>query len=263
MRSDSTPDIPPTAGRALVVATALLLGACSGSSHIVGHVTQLQGGPLTDARITIDGVKTHEELTSDPTGRFDVPGLGSGSYTLKAEKAGYVMETRAGVTVARGAAATVDFVLHPACLEEGSYVDGGLAWAMQAAQTVVYARIIAVSAADRWIVNDQCVVGIDHTATVLSILNTGPSSGDVTRTIHIVKDGRMPFAAGDEFIAFLRWEPAIGRYRPIAGPVFMIPVRDGKVEWHRTDAPQVRDGDAIARAMAGLFAFLPSAHVVR
>jgi hypothetical protein len=167
------------------------------------------------------------------------------------------METHADVAVARGATATTDFVLHPACLEEGSYVDGGLPWALQAAQAVVYVRIGTPSAPDRWIVNDQCVVGIDHPATVLSILNMGPSSGDITKPIHILKDGRTPLAAGEEYIAFIRWEPAVGRYRPIAGPIFMIPVRDGKVAWTRTDAPGIHNGDAISKAMAGLFALLP------
>ena len=52
---------------------------------------------------------------------------------------------------------------------------------------------------------------------------------------------------------------AIGRYRPIAGPIFMIPVLDGKVVWDRTDAPNIRMGDQVSKAMAGLFALLPAA----
>ena len=217
-------------------------------------MTQLEGGPLAGAHVTIDGVRTHQEIAADAMGRFDFPSVSPGTYTLKAELPGYVKETHADVAVVRDATATADFVLHPACLEEGSYVDGGVGWALLAAQTVVYARIAAISAPDRWIVNDQCIVGIDHTATVLSILNMGPSSASVQRTIHIVKDGRMPFTAGDEFIAFLRWEPAIGRYRPIAGPIFMIPVRGGTVAWNRTDSPAIRDGEAVSTAMASLYA---------
>jgi hypothetical protein len=246
-----------------VTAFALILSACGGSSHVGGRVTTLEDGPLAGTRVTIDGLKTHQEIVTDAIGRFDFPALGPGRYTLKAEMPGYVMETHAGIPVARGATATADFVLHPACLEEGSYVDGGLAWALQAAQAVVYVRLGAPSAPDRWIVNGQCVIGIDHQATVLSILNMGPSSGDITRTIHIVKDGRMPFAAGEEYIAFVRWEPAIGRYRPIAGSIFMIPVRGGKVVWSRTDAPNIRNGDAVGKAMASLYALLLSSRAAR
>jgi hypothetical protein len=101
-------------------------------------------------------------------------------------------------------------------------------------------------------------VGVDHMATVLSILNMGPDSGSITKTIHIVRDGRVAWKPGEEYIAFVRWEPAIGRYRPIAGPIFMIPVRDGKVVWDRTDTPTIKNGDPVSKAMAVLFALLPS-----
>jgi hypothetical protein len=135
-------------------------------------------------------------------------------------------------------------------------VDGGLSWGLQAAQAILHVRIGAASAADRWIVNDLCVVGIDHTATVISILNMGQESGSIPATIHIVKDGRTPLGRGEEYVAFLRWEAAIGRYRPIAGPIFMIPVRDDKVVWNRTDAPAIHDGEDVSKAMAALHALL-------
>ena len=239
-----------------IIAVAVLLAACGGSSHVSGRVTKLEDGPLSHARVTIDGLKTHQETVTDAAGRFEFPALPAGAYNLKAEMPGYVMETRPGVAVARAATATADFILHPACLEEGSYVDGGLSWGLQAAQAVLHVRIGAASAADRWIVNDLCVVGIDHTATVISILNMGLNSGSIPRTIHIVKDGRTPFARGEEYVAFVRWEPAIGRYRPIAGPIFMFPVRDDKVVWSRTDAPGIRDGENVSKAMAALYALL-------
>jgi len=238
---------------------ALTLAACSHSGHLNGSVVQLQGGPLSGVRVTIDGLKTHVEVSTNDAGRFVAPNLAPGSYAVKADLPGYVMEARDHVSIAGGATTSADFTLHPACLEEGSYVDGGLNWGLQAAEAVVYLRIAAVSDPDRWIVNGQCIVGVDHTATVLSILNMGPDSGEVTKTIHIVRDGRVAWKPGEEYVSFLRWEPAIGRYRPIAGPIFMIPVQDGRVVWERSDAPNIRTGDAVSKAMAGLFALLPSA----
>ena len=136
---------------------------------------------------------------------------------MKAELPDYVMEAKE-VAVARGATANADFVLHPACLEEGSYVDGGLRWGLQAAQAILYVRFTAVSEPDRWIVNDQCIVGIDHTTNVLSILNMGADSGTIKKTIHIVRDGRVGWTPGDEYIAFVRWEPAIRTLPPHRGP---------------------------------------------
>jgi len=257
----SRADLSSAAAIALTVSAALLT-ACGGSGRIAGTVNEVEAGPLANVQITVDGLKTHEQLKTDTKGHFELPNLAPGAYTLKAESSEYMSDTKQ-VTVARGAIANADFVLHPACLEEGSYVDGGLTWGLQAAQAILDVRFTAVSEPDRWIVNDQCVVGIDHTATVLSILNMGPDSGSILRTIHIVRDGRVAWKQGDEYIAFVRWEPAIGRYRPIAGPIFMIPVLDGKVVWDRTDAPNIRMGEPVSQAMAGLFALLPSARAAR
>jgi len=247
----------------VLVCAALVVASCAGSGHITGGVTKLEDGALAGTKVTIDGLKRHEEITADATGRFDFTDVTPGPYRLKAESQGFVTETREDVRVGRGGTATVDFVLHPACLEEGAYVDSGLRWALLAAEEIAYVRIGEASAPDRWIVNDQCIVGIDHTATVVSLVNMNKNSAAVPRTIHIVKDGRMPFGLADEYIAFIRWEPAIGRYRPVAGPIFMIPVRDGNAVWNRTDAPSIRNGDPVAKVLPSLYALLPSARAAR
>jgi len=241
-----------------LLAACLIAAACGSPGGISGTVRDIEAGPLPGVHVTIDGLKTHSQTTTDSDGRFAFPNLAAGGYTLKTDLVDYVGETKA-VTVSGGGTLNTEFVVHPACLEEGSYVDGGLRWGLQAAQAILYIRFVAVSDPDRWIVNDQCIIGIDHTATVLSILNMGPDSGSITKTVHIVRDGRVAWNTSDEYIAFVRWEPAFGRYRPIAGPLFMIPVRDGKVVWERTDAPNIRNGDAVSKAMAGFFALLPSA----
>jgi hypothetical protein len=249
-------------GKFEVVLACVLVAACGGSGRVTGQVKEIEAGPLPGVHVTIEGLKTHENVLTDSEGQFTFQNLPAGTYGLKAELADYVMEAK-DVTLARGATANADFLLHPACLEEGSYVDGGLRWGFQAAQAILYVRFTAVSEPDRWIVNDQCIVGIDHTTNVLSILNMGADSGTIKKTIHIVRDGRVGWNPGDEYIAFVRWEPAIGRYRPIAGPIFMIPVLNGKVVWDRTDAPNIRTGDPVSKVMASLFALLPSARAAR
>ena len=243
----------------MLVLLASLGASCRGSGALSGRVTQLEGGPLAGASVTVDGLTLHQQLTTDTDGRFTLADLAPGSYTVSADRPGFTAEARRDVRVARNASATEDFVLHPACLEEGSYVDGGLTWGLQAAQAVLHVRINAAMPPDRWIANNLCVVGIDHTATVISILNMGPDSKDIPKTVHIVKDGRVAFPLGSEYIAFVRWEAAIGRYRPIAGPIFMLPIHDDKIAWARTDAPNLHDGQNVTQAMAELFALLPSA----
>jgi len=246
----------------IAVVACLIVAACGNAGAVTGTVNEIEGGPLPGVHVTIDGLKTHREATTDSDGHFAFPNLAAGGYTLKTDLADYVGDTKM-VTVPGGGTLNTEFVLHPACLEEGSYVDGGLRWGLQAAQAILYIRFVAVSDPDRWIVSNQCIIGIDHTATVLSILNMGSDSGSITKTVHIVRDGRVAWNTGEEYIAFVRWEPAIGRYRPIAGPLFMVPVRDGKVVWDRTDAPNIRNGDPVSKAMAGLFALLPSARAAR
>ena len=246
----------------LAVLASLFVAACGDPGGVAGTVNEVEGGPLPGVRVTIDGLKTHREATTDSDGRFVFQNLSAGGYTLKTDLADYVGEVKA-ITVSSGSTLNTEFVVHPACLEEGSYVDGGLRWGLQAAQAILYVRFVAVSDPDRWIVNNQCIVGIDHTATVLSILNMGPGSSSITKTVHIVRDGRVAWNTSEEYIAFVRWESEFGRYRPIAGPLFMIPVRDGKVVWERTDAPNIRNGDPVSTAMAGLFALLPAARAAR
>ena len=112
---------------------------------------------------------------------------------------------------------------------------------------------------DRWIVNGQCIVGIDHTATVLSILNMGADSGVITKTIHIVRDGRVAMdVQATEYIAFVRWETGNWTLSPDRRSDLHDPGarRQGRVGSNgRAEHPQRRSG---SKAMAGLFALLPS-----
>src|SRR5437763_1285568 len=108
-----------------MVAACVLAAACGNSGRVTGTVKEIEAGPLPGVHVTIDGLRTHAQMVTDASGRFELHNLAPGPYAVKAEVADYVMEAKE-VAVARGATANADFVLHPACLEEGSYVDGGL-----------------------------------------------------------------------------------------------------------------------------------------
>ena len=235
------------------------LTGCSAPGQLTGRTTDMDGRGLANVRVVVDGLKTHVEQQTDASGAFRVPDLAAGSYTVTVDRPGYAAERRESVQVSKGGTTTLAVPLHPACLEEGSYSDGGIAWALRAAEAVAYLRIDAVEPPDRWISNDLCVVGTDHTATVVNLLNMDTVVGSVKDKIHIVRDGREGFPAGTEYIAFIRWEAAIGRYRPVAGPIFMLPVQNGRVVWTRTDVPAIHNGDPVSKVMADLFALLPPA----
>src|SRR5689334_9407978 len=111
-------------GYCKVVLIACFAAACSHSAQVTGTVNEIEGGPLPGVQVTIDGLKTHAQSKTDTTGRFEFQNLAAGTYSVKAELADYVAESKQ-VAVAGGQATKADFTIHPACLEEGSYVDGG------------------------------------------------------------------------------------------------------------------------------------------
>jgi hypothetical protein len=54
------------------LAAVCVATACTGSGRVAGHVTQLEAGPLAGARVTVDGLKTHQQIVTDASGAFEV-----------------------------------------------------------------------------------------------------------------------------------------------------------------------------------------------
>src|SRR5205814_7228669 len=129
--SMTTPNVQLPTPRAIAFALfGMLVAGCGGAGRIAGSVNEVEAGPLANVQITIDGLRTHEQLKTDSNGRFELSHLATGAYTLKAESSEYVSDTK-HVTVPQSGNTTTDYVLHPPCLEDSSYVDGDLAWFQQ------------------------------------------------------------------------------------------------------------------------------------
>src|SRR5438067_10677747 len=111
--------------RFLAVVTAALclsLFAVSGyaqlqTGNIYGKVTAKDGSVLPGVTVVLTGVRAPQTQVSDAQGDFRFINLSPGTYTLKADLAGYGTSTRAGVGVRVGANADVTMTLNPSVSE--------------------------------------------------------------------------------------------------------------------------------------------------
>jgi iron complex outermembrane receptor protein len=90
----------------LLVLGPTLLAAQGGS--IRGRVVDPAGAPLARAQVSVEG--TGLRATSDEQGRYDVRGLGSGTFAVRVRLLGYVPQS-ARVTVTEGRAAEQNFAM--------------------------------------------------------------------------------------------------------------------------------------------------------
>jgi hypothetical protein len=83
--------------------TGDLTGVVSDSSHAI----------LPGATVTATNVDTNlsRSALTDSTGRYTIPALPPGSYTVKAEMTGFAPQERQGITLLLGTTATLDFTL--------------------------------------------------------------------------------------------------------------------------------------------------------
>jgi hypothetical protein len=109
---------PPIWYRAAFAALLVSLMAVSvfgqvQSSTLFGNVVGNDGAALPGVTVTLTGVGAPQNTVTDAQGRFRFPNLSPGTYTLKAELAGYGTATRAGIGVRLGASPDVTLTLNP------------------------------------------------------------------------------------------------------------------------------------------------------
>jgi hypothetical protein len=107
-----------------VIAAALCLSlfAVSGfaqfqTGNVYGKVQGKDGSVLPGVTVVLSGVGAPQTQVSDAQGNFRFLNLSPGTYTLKAELAGYGTSTRAGIGVRVGANADVTMTLNPSVSE--------------------------------------------------------------------------------------------------------------------------------------------------
>ena len=109
---------PPHWYRAAFTAMLVSLMALSAfgqiqSSTLYGNVVGNDGAALPGVTVTLTGVGAPVVTVTDEQGRFRFPNLSPGTYTLRAELAGYGTATRAGIGVRLGASPDVTLTLNP------------------------------------------------------------------------------------------------------------------------------------------------------
>ena len=109
---------PPLWYRAAFAALLVSLMAVSmfgqtQTSTLFGNVVGNDGAALPGVTVTLTGVGAPLTAVTDDQGRFRFPNLSPGTYTLRAELAGYGTATRAGLNVRLGSSPDVTLTLNP------------------------------------------------------------------------------------------------------------------------------------------------------
>jgi outer membrane receptor protein involved in Fe transport len=116
---------------AVALAAGLLLGALQPAfaqettGTLTGHVIDAQGLAVPGAKITITGGQGVKSVTSDAQGRFSVPFLTPGAYTVRAEKNGFAPAEQKNVAVSIGTPIDVSVKLELETVSENVNVTTG------------------------------------------------------------------------------------------------------------------------------------------
>jgi hypothetical protein len=110
---------PPLWSRAVWTAMLVLLIAAGAyaqttTGNIFGIVLTNDGAPLPGVTVTLSGIGAPQTTVTDSLGRFRFINLSPGSYSLRAELAGFGQASRAGVGVNIGRNSEVSMTLNPA-----------------------------------------------------------------------------------------------------------------------------------------------------
>ncbi len=117
------------------VATAQVI-----TGTILGNVSDQSKAPLPGATITLKNLDTGQtrSLVTDQAGNYRAPGLGLGSYEVRAELSGFQPKVRTGIALTVGREAVVDFALGLASVTETIVVQGEASTVNTTESTVSY-----------------------------------------------------------------------------------------------------------------------------
>src|SRR5882724_9756491 len=96
------------------------------NATILGTVTDIGGGVVANARVTIIETKTgvSHTGTANESGNYTFPDLPPGLYTVTAEQSGFKKESRRDIDLVVNSTARIDLQLQPGSVSETVEVSG-------------------------------------------------------------------------------------------------------------------------------------------
>ena len=188
-------------------------------------------------------------------------GLVQGSpftYAIRAELAGFLPVTVEKIIADVGGNVNVPVALDVASVCEIVWVDFGLAESLRLADLVLLVRIESSTSTRPLKSPDYCVHSTEYQATVIDTVKDTPRTSPTSVRFSVLEsnDARDSVA---EYLAFLQWDPRIGRYQ-VPMPGYFVPVQAGWVDWTALNTlglPSVTPVSAVLEALRSLSAPRP------
>jgi hypothetical protein len=97
------------------------------NSSLRGRITDANGASIPGAIVTLVNTETNLSITttSDDEGRYTIPRIGPGAYSLAVEQRGFRREVRSGMRFTVNETVVVDVVLAPGEISETIEIDAG------------------------------------------------------------------------------------------------------------------------------------------
>lgn len=178
----------------LLIALIMCGVAPQGAGHISGTVTDSSGNPLPDARITIED-RTTPGVVADSRGRFEIPDLPAGVYTVRATLPGFRTQSRS-VSLREQRRAAITFVMTVDVLIEAQIPLLEPFEAVRRADAIVRVRLDGL--APPLPCAELVVVSAVHEATVLEVWK-----GRVPPKVQILEIGKGACVEGGRHIQAL------------------------------------------------------------
>jgi hypothetical protein len=169
---------------------------------VAGCITDTTGQPLPGVTVDVGGNGRHRIVQSDASGCYAVPDVSSGSHFVFARLQGFVSMTRDNLNVEPGRSQTIDLQMRIAPMCECIALPRTLSALWDEADAVVRVRIIE---------RDSSHPEPGHRAALLGVWKRPPTlntSETLTFVRHAEPNEVEPYAAGQDFVVFLKWSPA-------------------------------------------------------